>query len=122
MIKVELHAHTDADPADRIAHGIRDLVDHAARLGYGALAVTLHDRYFDPATDVAYARERGVVLIAGIERTIQRRHILLVNFPEACARVARFRRSRSAEGGPSARAGGRAARFLSDAVARSVRG
>ncbi len=63
VIKLELHAHTDADPADRISHSARDLVDRAASLGYGALAVTLHDRYFDPAPHAAYARERGVVLL-----------------------------------------------------------
>ena len=90
MLKVELHAHTDADPADRIDHDIRGLVDHAAALGYHALAVTLHDRYFDPEPHSGYARERGLVLIAGIERTIERRHVLLINFPSACADVGRF--------------------------------
>ncbi len=90
MLKVELHAHTSADPFDRIAHGVRELVDHAARLGYGALAITLHDRYFDPRVDDAYARERGVVLMAGIERTIDGRHLLLVNFPAACGDVDSF--------------------------------
>jgi predicted metal-dependent phosphoesterase TrpH len=90
VIKTELHAHTDADPADRIAHGVRGMVDHAVGLGYGAIAVTLHDRYFDPAEDAAYARDRGLVLIAGIERTIRGRHILLINFPAESARVRDF--------------------------------
>ncbi len=89
-IKTELHAHTDADPADRIGHSVRGLVDHAAGLGYGAVAVTLHDRFFDPAADLAYARDRGLVLIAGIERTIRRRHILLINFPAAAGDVRDF--------------------------------
>jgi len=90
VIKVELHAHTDEDPADRIPHTIRELVDHAVSLGYGALAVTLHDRYFDPAPHAAYARERGLLLLPGIERTIARRHILLINFPRECAGVRTF--------------------------------
>ncbi len=90
MLKTELHAHTDADPADLIDHSIRDLVDHAVSLGYQALAVTLHDRYFDPGPHAAYASERGLVLIAGIERTIQRRHVLLVNFPASSADVGSF--------------------------------
>jgi predicted metal-dependent phosphoesterase TrpH len=59
-------------------------------LGYGALAVTLHDRYFDPAPDAAYARERGIVLLPGIERTIAGRHVLLINFPSECADVGSF--------------------------------
>jgi predicted metal-dependent phosphoesterase TrpH len=90
VVKIELHAHTDEDPADRITHTTRQLVDHAASLGYGALAVTLHDRYFDPTPHAAYARERGIVLLPGIERTIARRHVLLINFPAACADVLSF--------------------------------
>jgi predicted metal-dependent phosphoesterase TrpH len=90
VVKVELHAHTDQDPADRISHSTARLIDHAASLGYGALAVTLHDVYFDPAPHAAYARERGVVLMAGIERTIERRHLLLINFPPECASVRSF--------------------------------
>jgi predicted metal-dependent phosphoesterase TrpH len=90
VLKVELHAHTDEDPADRVPHTTRDLIDRAADLGYGAIAVTLHDRYFDPAPHAAYARERGVVLLSGIERTIARRHVLLVNFGPECASVRSF--------------------------------
>ena len=90
MVKLELHTHTDEDPADRISHSTRQLIDRAASLGYGALAVTLHDRYFDPAPHAAYARDQGVVLLSGIERNIGRRHILLVNFPAACADVRSF--------------------------------
>lgn len=90
MLKVELHAHTDGDPADRIHHTAPQLIDHAASLGYQALAITLHDRYFDPAGWASYARTRGVVLLSGIERTIGRQHVLLVNFPQACAAVRSF--------------------------------
>jgi predicted metal-dependent phosphoesterase TrpH len=90
VIKLELHAHTDEDPADRIAHSTTQLIDHAASLGYGALAVTLHDRYFDPAPHVAYARERGVVLLPGVERTLDGRHVLLINFPKESATVRSF--------------------------------
>ena len=86
VLKVELHAHTDQDPEDRIPYSTQDLIDRAADLGYHAIAVTLHDRYFDPTPFAAYARERGVLLLSGIERTIARRHVLLVNFgPESAA-------------------------------------
>jgi predicted metal-dependent phosphoesterase TrpH len=90
VLKVELHAHTDADPLDNIAHSTRGLIDRAAALGYQALAITLHNRYFDPAADTGYARDRGVVLIPGIERSIGRRHVLLLNFPASCADVRTF--------------------------------
>lgn len=90
MLKVELHAHTDHDPLDRIGHSTRDLIDHAAALGYQALAITLHNRYYDAAADASYARERGVLLIPGIERSIGHRHVLLLNFPAACGDVRTF--------------------------------
>ncbi len=90
VIKLELHTHTDEDPADRIAHSTRDLIDRAAALGYGALAITLHNRYFDPAPHADYARDRGMVLMPGIERNIGRYHVLLINFPPECAGVRDF--------------------------------
>jgi predicted metal-dependent phosphoesterase TrpH len=90
VLKVELHAHTSLDPCDYIPHTTRQLIDRAAELGYGALAITLHDRYYDPSGDEAYARARNVVLIRGIERTIERRHMLLLNFPADCEAVRTF--------------------------------
>ena len=89
-LKVELHAHTDLDPSDRVPHSTRALIDRAASLGYHGLAVTLHDRYYDPAADRAYAADRGIVLLSGIERTIGRSHVLLINFPAACEYVMTF--------------------------------
>ena len=90
MLKVELHAHTGLDPVDCILHSTRELIERAASLGYSGLAITLHDRYYDPAADRAYAQRQGVVLIAGIERTIDGRHVLLLNFPADCAAVSTF--------------------------------
>ena len=80
MIKVELHSHTSDDPVDRIRYSTHELIDRAAARGYGALAVTLHDRQLDIRPLVSYARERGIVLIPGIERTVEGRHVLLLNF------------------------------------------
>lgn len=88
MIKVELHAHTAGDPEDAIPHSPPDLIDRAAALGYGALAITLHDRQLDVGPLTAYAAARGLTLIPGIERTIDGRHLLLLNFPAAAAQVA----------------------------------
>ena len=95
MIKTELHAHTGLDPVDYIHHTTRELIDRAASLDYGALAVTLHNRYYDPAEDAAYARGKGVLLISGIERTIHGRHVLLLNYPPDCAAVGSFEDLRS---------------------------
>jgi predicted metal-dependent phosphoesterase TrpH len=80
VLKVELHAHTADDPVDRIPYSTAQLIDRAAALGYDALAVTLHDRQLDLAPLADQAAARGLVLIPGVERTIQGRHVLLLNF------------------------------------------
>jgi predicted metal-dependent phosphoesterase TrpH len=90
VLKVELHAHTANDPCDYVAHSTRGLIDRASALGYDALAVTLHDRYYDPSEDRDYADGKGVLLMAGVERTLDSRHVLLVNFPAESATVRDF--------------------------------
>jgi len=90
MLKVELHSHTADDPHDSIPYSSTDLIDRAAALGYGALAITLHNKQLDITNLRAYAAERGVVLIPGIERTIQGKHVLLLNFPAAAENVRTF--------------------------------
>jgi len=85
VLKVDLHLHTAEDPVDRIPHTAAALIDRAADLGFGALAITLHDRPLEDPRLRDRARERGVVLIPGIERTIRGRHVLLLNCPPAAA-------------------------------------
>ena len=85
MIRAELHAHTADDPSDRVPFTAQDLIVRAGALGYGAIAITLHDAVFDPAPLAAFARQHGVRLLPGVERTVQRAHVLLINFPAAAA-------------------------------------
>ena len=102
MLKVELHAHTGDDPIDRIPYSTKDLIDRAAALGYDALAITLHDRQLDLQPYEQYAAERRLVLIPGIERTIEGKHVLLLNFSRATEDVHSFSdlaRLRSRESG-----------------------
>src|SRR5688572_29265786 len=90
MLKVELHTHTSDDPADWIPHSAHALIDRAAALGYDALAITLHDKQFDVRSLAPYAAERGIVLIPGVEKTIEGRHVLLLNFPAGTEEVETF--------------------------------
>jgi predicted metal-dependent phosphoesterase TrpH len=90
MLKVELHTHTADDPVDRIPHTARELIDRAVVLGYDALAITLHDHQLDLRRLTPYAAERGLVLIPGVERTIEGRHVLLLNFQRGTEDVRTF--------------------------------
>jgi predicted metal-dependent phosphoesterase TrpH len=90
MLKIDFHTHTGDDPVDRIPYTTTELIDRAASLGYGALAVTLHDRQLDVQPLASYAAAKGVVLIPGVERTIEGRHVLLINFGRGTAGVRTF--------------------------------
>jgi predicted metal-dependent phosphoesterase TrpH len=90
VVKAELHAHTSDDRHDRVPHSPRDLVERAGALGYGAIAITLHDVVYDPAPLEGFARARGITLIRGLERTIGGKHVLLLNFPAEALAVRSF--------------------------------
>jgi predicted metal-dependent phosphoesterase TrpH len=90
MLKVDLHIHTSDDPLDSISYSSTQLIDRAAALGYGALAITLHERQLDVRQVAAYAADRGIVLIPGIEQTIEGKHVLLLNFSRRTEDVRTF--------------------------------
>ena len=90
MLNVDLHLHTSEDPADNIPYDGEALIDRAAACGLDAIAITLHDRQLMSARLTAYARERGILLIPGVERTIRGKHVLLLNFPAEAAEARDF--------------------------------
>jgi predicted metal-dependent phosphoesterase TrpH len=90
MLKIELHTHTAEDPVDAIPYSTFDLIDHAAALGYDGLAITLHEHQLDLRRFLPYAAERGVVLIPGVERTVEGRHVLLLNYKSGADDVRSF--------------------------------
>jgi predicted metal-dependent phosphoesterase TrpH len=90
MLKVELHSHTGDDPVDRIPHTTFELIDRAVALEYDALAITLHERQLDLGRFAPYAADRGLLLIPGVERTIEGKHILLLNFKAGAEDVRTF--------------------------------
>jgi predicted metal-dependent phosphoesterase TrpH len=90
MLKIELHTHTADDPVDAIPYSTFELIDHAAALGYDALAITLHEHQLDLRRFQPYAAERGIVLIPGVERTVEGRHVLLLNYKSGADDVRSF--------------------------------
>ncbi len=83
VLKVDLHLHTAEDPVDVIVHDVHSLLERAAALGFGALAITLHDHQLSDSRVLDHARDYGITLVAGVERTIEGKHVLLLNFPQS---------------------------------------
>src|SRR5205823_3570457 len=99
QLKADLHLHTRE--RDRfIAYDARDLIDRAARSGFQVLSITNHDAVTFSADLESYARGRGILLIPGVEMTIEGKHVLLYNAdvtPERLRTFADLRRLRRPE-------------------------
>lgn len=82
MLKADFHMHSLEDPYDVLEHDAFDLADHAARRGYRVLALTLHGRLYFPPELPAYAAERGILMIPGIELFLDHKEVLLLGATE----------------------------------------
>jgi len=79
-LKADLHIHTSEGPEGIVRWTPREVIDLAARAGYRVLSFTDHDHRTYDSSLAGYAQERGIVLIPGVEATIEGRHVLLYNF------------------------------------------
>ena len=89
FFKADLHLHTREREAF-ISYDARGLVDRAAREGYQVLSITNHDTLTFSKDLEAYARQRGILLIPGVEATIEGRHVLLYNLDVPAERIRTF--------------------------------
>jgi predicted metal-dependent phosphoesterase TrpH len=82
-LKTELHSHCNADPHDSnlCPYSAEELIDAAAAHGYGALAITCHDLDVWSEHLDERARRRGIVLIPGMEVSLETgEHVLVHGF------------------------------------------
>src|SRR6476619_3803026 len=78
-MKVDLHIHTLDDPRDHLDYSAHQLLERARDLGFGALAITLHDTVFDRAEVFADAAEMGILLIPAAEMRLEGADVVLLN-------------------------------------------
>ena len=82
MIKIDLHMHCGDDPYDGLRYTAVQLVDKAVELGYGAIAITLHEKVIEDERVYEYARNKGLLLIRAVEWNILGRDVLLYNITQ----------------------------------------
>lgn len=78
-LKADFHTHCADDPCDGLAHSAESLIDAAAAAGLDVLAITCHQRMVHSHRLAAFAEARGVLLVPGIERNINRKHVVILN-------------------------------------------
>ncbi len=95
-LKTDFHIHTADDPLDHVRYTSKELIVRAADDGFDVISITNHHRVTFSPELFSYAHRKGILLIPGIELTIRRRHVLVLNPPEkSCAdfsSLARLRR------------------------------
>jgi predicted metal-dependent phosphoesterase TrpH len=80
-LKADLHLHTAEDPLDRVRYTAKELISKAADEGFDVISITNHHQMTFNQDLFFHAQGMGILLIPGIEMTIQRRHVLVLNPP-----------------------------------------
>jgi predicted metal-dependent phosphoesterase TrpH len=78
-IKVDLHIHTLDDPKDAVDYSAHQLLARARSLGFGVLAITLHDAVFDRQEVFADAAAVGILLIRAAEVRLCGADVIVLN-------------------------------------------
>jgi len=90
-LKADLHIHTcDGITEKEIPYNAFELIDMSLDKGYEVLSITNHDVLTYSTYLRDYARERGIVLIPGIELTVRGKHILMYNVTEQLHLIKNF--------------------------------
>lgn len=90
MFKANLHFHTGDDVEDPVQYTFHEGIDKAAALGFEIMGLTCHNQFIDSHDYVAYAEKRGILLIPGIEKTIEKRHVVILNANKEAENITTF--------------------------------
>jgi len=96
-LKADFHIHTADDPYDRIRYSSKQLIERAQHRGYDILAITNHNTVTYNAELQEYAHQHGILLIPGVEATIEKKHVLLFNIDYSKERINTFADLRKAK-------------------------
>lgn len=77
--KVQFHCHSGSDPEDCLFHSDKDVIDKAAYFNYDVLALTCHNKIVHTKELAQYAKKKDILLIPGIEKTIEKKHVIIIN-------------------------------------------
>jgi predicted metal-dependent phosphoesterase TrpH len=83
VVKADFHLHSAEDPKDEVDYSAMELLHRAHELGFGALAITLHDHVLNRPELFAAAEALGIVLIPAAEMRLEGADVVILNLTEA---------------------------------------
>lgn len=90
LTKIQLHLHVAGDVLDNIKYSAKQAIKEAAKRDYLAISITCHDIFIFNQELVDYAKQNKVILIPGIEKTIEGKHVLIYNCDQAVEKIQTF--------------------------------
>ncbi|MEE9525466.1 MAG: PHP domain-containing protein [Candidatus Woesearchaeota archaeon] len=91
MLKADFHIHTSEDAKDSfIKYSAKDIIRKASKLKFDVIAITNHKKVTYDKKLVDYAKKKGILLIPGIESTIEGNHVLILNATKDAEKVNTF--------------------------------
>lgn len=94
MLKCQFHTHSAQDPKDKISYSEKKLISRAAKFNYDVLAITCHDKLVFNKNLRKFAEKKGILLIPGIELSINKKHVLILNPTKDISNVKSFEQLR----------------------------
>ena len=80
QFKADLHLHCgDGEIQDPWTPQSKDIIGHAKSLGFNLLSFPCHNKVFYNEDLAEYAEKQGILLIPGVERDIEGKHVLIYN-------------------------------------------
>ncbi|MFC2135772.1 PHP-associated domain-containing protein [Bacteroidota bacterium] len=82
MLKADLHLHSGEDRTHHLKYSARKLIGEMAKQGFEVLALTLHKDVFYDKKVFDYAKKKGVLLIQGTEKFVEKKEVLIYNITQ----------------------------------------
>lgn len=81
-LKADLHTHSKENFIEKVDYSALELINLAQQKGFDILSITNHDVLTYNTYLRDYAKEREILLIPGVEITVEGKHVLLYNIKD----------------------------------------
>ena len=85
-----LHLHVKGDPHEDIKHTAEEVILKAKSLGIQVIAITCHEKVVYSDKIAQFGKKNGITVIPGIEATVEKKHVLILNADEDANSVNTF--------------------------------